>query len=49
MRTFPIAIAAASVSQVFALDELAKYQPQNRVIILFGGSGDQKLAKQVEI
>jgi len=49
MRTFAIAIAAASVSQVFALDELAKYQPQNRVIILFGGSGDQKLAKQVEI
>ena len=53
MRTFLIAsaivIAAASVGQVFALDELAKYRSQNRVIILFGGSGDQKLAKQVEV
>ena len=53
MRTFliasAIAIAAASVSQVFALDELAKYRSQNRVIVLFGGSGDQKLAKQVEV
>ena len=53
MKTFliasAIAIAAASGSQAFALDELAKYQSQNRVIILFGETGDKKLAKQVEV
>lgn len=44
-----IAIAAASVTQAFALDELGKYQSKNRVVILFSGSGDQKLVKQVEV
>ena len=44
-----IAIAAVSATQAFALDELGKYQSKNRVVILFGGSGDQKLARQVEL
>ena len=53
MKTFiiasAIAISAASATQAFALDELSKYQSKNRVVILFGGSGDQKLAKQVAV
>lgn len=52
MKTLVIAwataIAAAFASHAFALDELARYQSKNRVVVLFGGSGDQKLAKQVE-
>lgn len=53
MKTFiiasAIAIAAVSATQAFALDELGKYQFKNRVVVLFGGSSDQKLATQVEV
>jgi hypothetical protein len=51
MKTLIVAsaIAIASVTQAFALDELGKYQSKNRVVILFSGSGDQKLVKQVEV
>jgi hypothetical protein len=44
-----IAIVAAPATHALALDELAKYQSKNRVVVLFGGSGDQKLAKQVGV
>jgi hypothetical protein len=45
-----IAVAAAMASPASAtMDELGKYEWKNRVVVLFGGSGDQKLASQVEV
>lgn len=44
-----IAIVSMAASQAFAMDELEKYQSKNRVVVLFGGSGDQKLARQVQV
>ncbi|MGA1802743.1 DUF4174 domain-containing protein [Rhizobium sp. HT1-10] len=45
-----LAVAAIMASQASAtMDELRKYEWKNRVVVLFGGSGDQKLARQVEL
>ena len=45
-----LAVAAIMASQASAtMDELRKYEWENRVVVLFGGSGDQKLARQVEV
>lgn len=53
MKNFIIASAtllfAVSASRAFAIDELNRYKSENRVVILFGQAGDQKIAKQVEI
>ena len=51
----PIIIASATAlgfvmsTQAPAMDQLGKYQSNSRVLVLFGGSGDQKLARQVEV
>lgn len=44
-----VALACAAATQASAMDQLGKYEWKNRVLVLFGGSGDQKLAQQVEI
>jgi hypothetical protein len=44
-----VALACVGGIQASAMDQLGKYESRNRVLVLFGGSGDQKLAQQVEI
>ena len=45
-----VAVASVMAFQASAtMDELGKYGWKNRVVVLFGGSGDQKLARQVEM
>jgi hypothetical protein len=54
MRTL-IAASAIAVATIIAfqasaaMDELGKYEWKNRVVVLFGGSGNRKLASQVQI
>lgn len=45
-----LAVAAIMASQASAtMDELRKYEWKNRVVVLFGGSRDQKLARQIAL
>lgn len=42
-------VSALVATPAFAIDELGKYAWKSRVVLLFGGSGGQKLAEQVRL
>jgi hypothetical protein len=52
MKKIVVATSVAlltAVSHASAMDSLSQYAWKHRVLILFGSSGDQKLAQQVQI